>query len=236
MIPMSYSFCFFILLFFCYSFIGYILEIIEVYRVSHSIVFSRGFLIGPYLPIFGFGAILMIYILEPYKNDYVVLFVLGLVICCLLEYFTSLIMEKIFKLRWWDYSDMRFNINGRVCLETGVKFGLGGIIIVKFFNPILISILSLIPYKIVIILGVIISIIMITDFIISNYTILQLKLDLSFFKEKDCTIRIKKEIMDSILKYQFFHKRLFKAFPNITRNKYVVELQRIVEKSIKKSD
>ena len=236
MIPMSYSFCFFILLFFCYSFIGYILEVIEVYRVSHSIVFSRGFLIGPYLPIFGFGAILMIYILEPYKNDYVVLFVLGLVICCLLEYFTSLIMEKIFKLRWWDYSDMRFNINGRVCLETGVKFGLGGIIIVKFFNPILISILSLIPYKIVIILGVIISIIMITDFIISNYTILQLKLDLSFFKEKDCTIRIKKEIMDSILKYQFFHKRLFKAFPNITRNKYVVELQRIVEKSIKKSD
>ncbi len=236
MIPMSYSFCFFILLFFCYSFIGYILEVIEVYRVSHSIVFSRGFLIGPYLPIFGFGAVLMIYILEPYKNDYVVLFVLGLVICCLLEYFTSLIMEKIFKLRWWDYSDMRFNINGRVCLETGVKFGLGGIIIVKFFNPILISILSLIPYKIVIILGVIISIIMITDFIISNYTILQLKLDLSFFKEKDCTIRIKKEIMDSILKYQFFHKRLFKAFPNITRNKYVVELQRIVEKSIKKSD
>jgi uncharacterized membrane protein len=212
------------------------LEVIEVYRVSHSIVFSRGFLIGPYLPIFGFGAVLMIYILEPYKNDYVVLFVLGLVICCLLEYFTSLIMEKIFKLRWWDYSDMRFNINGRVCLETGVKFGLGGIIIVKFFNPILISILSLIPYKIVIILGVIISIIMITDFIISNYTILQLKLDLSFFKEKDCTIRIKKEIMDSILKYQFFHKRLFKAFPNITRNKYVVELQRIVEKSIKKSD
>ena len=70
----------------------------------------------------------------------------------------------------------------------------------------------------------------------TNHRILQLKLDLSFFKEKDCTIRIKKEIMDSILKYQFFHKRLFKAFPNITRNKYVVELQRIVEKSIKKSD
>ena len=232
----SYSFSFYLLidLFFIYSVIGYITEIMSIYRFTHKVILSRGYLIGPYLPIFGLGSILMITLLEPYKNDLFVLFVMSLVICCLLEYFTSLLMEKIFKLRWWDYSEKMFNINGRVCLENGVMFGLGGVIIVKCVNPFLLQGLMSLPVTVVIISGMVVSCIMIADFIVSTYTVLQLKVDLSAFKEKDSTVRIKKEIIDSILKYQFFHRRLFKAFPNITGNKYVVEFEKMSKKREKR--
>ena len=91
------------LFFFLYSVIGYIAEIAFVSIKTKKIVFNRGFLIGPYLPIYGFGSLILILFLRRYEEDPVVLFVLGAVFCTTLEYFTSLIMEKIFKLRWWDY-------------------------------------------------------------------------------------------------------------------------------------
>lgn len=190
-------------------------------------------MIGPYIPIFGIGSILMSYFLTPYKNDLIALFVLCLTICCLLEYFTSLVMEKIFKLRWWDYSQKKFNINGRVCLEYGVMFGFGGIVIVKFINPLLIDILLSLPSLFVITFGFTVGFIMLTDFLISTYTLLQLKIDFNVFVEKDSTIRIKKEIMNSLQRYHFFHKRLFRAFPNILNNKSMLELFNVSEKSAK---
>ena len=217
--------------FFIYSVIGYISEVISVYRNTHTIVFSRGYLIGPYLPIFGIGAVLMFSLLEPYKNDFIALFVLSLTVCCLLEYFTSLLMEKIFKLRWWDYSHKSFNINGRVCLENGVMFGLGGIIIVRFVHPILLKyFLSLSPLFVTI-FGFSVGMIMFIDFLFSTYTIQQLKVDLNIFVEKDSTIRIKREIMKSLQRYYFFRKRLFKAFPNILKNKTILEFFKLSEKN-----
>ncbi len=220
-------------IFFIYSFLGYVTEVLSVYNSQHAFVFSRGYLIGPYIPIFGIGSILMSYFLTPYKNDLIALFVLCLTICCLLEYFTSLVMEKIFKLRWWDYSQKKFNINGRVCLEYGVMFGFGGIVIVKFLNPLLIDILLSLPSLFVITFGFTVGFIMLADFIISTYTLLQLKIDFNVFVEKDSTVRIKKEIMNSLEKYHFFHKRLFRAFPNILKNKSMLELFNVSEKSAK---
>ena len=220
-------------LFFIYSFIGYVTEVLSVFNTQHSVVFSRGYLIGPYLPIFGFGSIFMFSFLEPYKNDVVALFVLSVTVCCLLEYFTSLIMEKIFKLRWWDYSQKKFNVNGRVCLEYGVMFGFGGIIIVKVVHPLLLNCLLSLPSLFVIMFGFIVGIIMFIDFIIPTYTLFQLKIDFNVFVEKDSTIRIKREIMNSLQRYHFFHRRLFKAFPNILKNKTMLELFDFSEKSSK---
>ena len=142
-------------------------------------------------------------------------------------------MEKIFKLRWWDYSQKKFNINGRVCLEYGIMFGFGGIVIVKFVHPLLVDILLSLPSLFVITFGFTVGFIMLTDFIISTYTLLQLKIDFNVFVEKDSTIRIKKEIMNSLQRYHFFHKRLFRAFPNILKNKSMLELFNVSEKSAK---
>lgn len=93
------------MIFFIYSVIGYFCEVLGIFVSSGKVNFSRGYLIGPYLPIFGFGSLIITFYLSKYSNDLIALFILGSFFCCLLEYLTSFFLEKIFKLRWWDYSE-----------------------------------------------------------------------------------------------------------------------------------
>ena len=93
---------------------------------------NRGFLLGPCCPIYGCGCILLNLLLHNYTNNILVLFILTMFTCSLLEYITSFLMEKIFKLRWWDYSQMKFNINGRICLETMTPFSILGVLTIVF--------------------------------------------------------------------------------------------------------
>ena len=218
------------MIFTIYSFIGYVVEILSISRKSHKINLSRGYLIGPYLPIFGLGGVLMTSLLGKYKDDIIVLFIMSLTICSLLEYFASLIMEKIFKVRWWDYSDRLLNINGRICLENGIKFGIGGVLLNRYFHPLLLSFLDSFPDALLMTLGTIMFIIIFADFLISTYTILQLKIDLSVYTDKDSTTRIRREVLESVRKYRFFHRRLFQAFPNLSENKKTSKFQKLIEK------
>ena len=130
------------LLFFIYSLLGWIAESIYV-SIKEKKFVNRGFLIGPYCPIYGFGSILMILYLTQYKDNFVTVFLLGIFICCLLEYMTSYLMEKIFKARWWDYSDKKYNLNGRICGENALLFGLGSIVIIYLLNPFIERFISL---------------------------------------------------------------------------------------------
>jgi len=227
---MYYSFCFLVLIFFIYSFIGYVVEITSISSKTHKLNLSRGYLIGPYLPIFGFGGVFLTSFLSKYKDDIIVLFIMSLTVCSLLEYFVSLVMERIFKLRWWDYSDRLLNINGRICLENGIKFGIGGVLLNKFFHPLLVTFLNSFSVNLVYILGTILFVIMFLDFLISTYTILQLKIDLNVYTDKDSTMRIRREVLESVKKYRFFHRRLYQAFPNLTENKGVSKFKKLVEK------
>ena len=136
-----------VILFFIYSVMGYLIEIISVSITEKKLTLSRGYLIGPYLPIFGCGGLGGALFLSKYKNDIVNLFVLSVAYSCTLEYITSLVLEKIFKLRWWDYSKRKMNLNGRISLETGVAFGIFGIIIVCFIQPFLVYLLSFLTKK-----------------------------------------------------------------------------------------
>ena len=86
-------------MFMAFAFVGYIVEIIDVYIEKHRLMFSRGFLIGPYIPIYGIGALIMYLFLSRYKDDYFVLFTTSMLICSFLEYMVSYAMEKIFHLR-----------------------------------------------------------------------------------------------------------------------------------------
>ena len=97
------------LLFLIYSIAGWLIETIGEIFKSGKLV-NRGFLIGPYCPIYGYGVILITFLLSKYKDDVFLTFVLAMVICGILEYLTSYLMEKIFHARWWDYKRMRFNI------------------------------------------------------------------------------------------------------------------------------
>ncbi len=89
---------------------------------------NRGFLNGPYCPIYGVGALLFIFGTNYIENP-ILRFLAGAIIACALEYVTSWALEKIFKARWWDYTPRRFNLNGRICLEGFLVFGIAAVVI-----------------------------------------------------------------------------------------------------------
>ena len=139
-----------------------------------------------------------------------------MIYCCTLEYLTSYILEKIYGLRWWDYSDKKYNLNGRINLVTGIKFGISSIFIIEVFNPLIYKILGIIPESILVIISIFLASIIILDTIISSYTIAKLKINTKKYYKKDATEEIKEKVIQSLKKYRGFYIRLFHAFPNIT--------------------
>lgn len=123
----------YVLCFIVYSFIGWVYEV-GLYIVRDKKLVNRGFLNGPYLPIYGFGAVFVILLFGNMKNI-PALFLASAVISCILEYVTSYVMEKLFNARWWDYSDYPFNLNGRICLYGALVFGALSVLLVKFIHP-----------------------------------------------------------------------------------------------------
>ena len=230
-----YDFMYLFLMFFFYSILGYIIEIVFCAIVTKKFNASRGYLFGPYLPVFGFGTIIMVNLLDKYKDDIFILFILSMVICSVVEYFTSLLLEKIFNLRWWDYSHESFNINGRICLKVGVLLGLGGVIITKYFNPLLTKFLSTYNENIIIIVGSIFFIIIILDAFISTFLISKLKIDSKKYLNTDATDVVKKQVLVTLRKYNVFYKRMLKAFPHINLNANIIKLKEFMEEQMDKT-
>ena len=136
----------YISLFLIYSFIGWLTEV-SAFLISDKKFVNRGFMVGPVVPIYGTGGILITLFLTRYYNEPVTLFCMAVIVCSILEYFTSYLMEKLFKTRWWDYSNKKFNINGRICLSNLVLFGIMGLVMIYLVNPFLINILNKIEYE-----------------------------------------------------------------------------------------
>ena len=122
---MEYSIATYFLYFLIIAICGWMMEVTLQLIQKHKFA-DRGFLIGPYCPIYGCGALLITLCLTGLKEHPVGLFSTAILVCGVLEYATSYIMEKLFHARWWDYSDCKFNINGRVCIETIIPFGILG--------------------------------------------------------------------------------------------------------------
>ncbi len=203
----------YLLLFMIYSIIGWILEELNTLIVLKTKFINRGFLIGPYCPIYGYGSMFMIIFLDKYIHDPIALFTMCFISCGILEYFTSLIMEKIFKTRWWDYSDKKFNINGRICLETLILFGLGGLIIMYLVNPFIMSIISLIPFTVIKVLSLILISIYIIDNIVSFKIILNFK-QVTTNLIKDNTEEISNMVRNILNNKSYLYRRLVNAFPD----------------------
>ena len=116
-------FCFAVLLLLAYSFLGWCGEMVYCSIGQRRLCEKRGFLNGPICPIYGHGAIVVLLALDGGCDSPVLTFFLGAVLTSLVEYVTSYAMEKLFHMRWWDYSRYRFHINGRVCLLNSTLFG-----------------------------------------------------------------------------------------------------------------
>ena len=146
---------------------------------------NRGFLIGPYCPIYGWGGLIITIYLTQYKNNILTVFFLSVVICSILEYLTSYLMEKIFKARWWDYSERKFNLNGRICGENALAFGTVSIVVLYGLNPLIEKLLSHINEKALLIITIIGLIIFISDTITSCKIVSKLKTTVKIQKDSD---------------------------------------------------
>ena len=204
------EFIIYFFLFFLYAVLGWIVEITYVYLLDKKLI-NRGFLIGPYIPIYGSSAIIMILYLNQYKENPLTVFLLGVVICSILEYITSYLLEKIFNARWWDYSNLKFNVNGRICLKNSCLFGILGLILIYLINPLFIKLLPEMNTTWLYVIATFCFIIFVIDCILSFVIVFKTKDRLKEFN-LDATIEIRK-LVDAKIKRRYLHNRVFNAFP-----------------------
>lgn len=173
---------------------------------------NRGFLIGPYCPIYGWGCLAIIIIVGQNTSDILSVFLKSILICSLLEYFTSYFMEKIYNVRWWDYSNKKFNINGRICLETMMPFGLLASLIIYVLHPAVIKLVNLLSPESLVIIASILFVIYIIDNIVSTYILFKIKGKIKS-ERKDNTEKIKQYIEKWFQDNTVLYRRIKNAFP-----------------------
>ncbi len=226
-----YNICLYFFMFYCYSIMGWFVECIASSIRQKKIVHDRGFLIGPYCPIYGYGAMYMYFFLNRYHDDLVILFVMTIVGTSILEYLTSYFMEKIFKARWWDYSQLPFNINGRICLTTSLSFGILGVAFTYIINPNFLFIAKKIPKMVLIVISTILFILFVIDTLLTFSIMAKLKKNLSNIK-KDSTTDIDRQVKEILSKNTFYLTKLFNSFPKV---KFSFPIGEQILSSIKKS-
>ncbi len=215
---MKYSIAIYFLYFIILAMLGWMMEVTLQLVQKHKFS-NRGFLIGPYCPIYGCGGLLITLTLSNLSNHPIALFSTAILICGVLEYLTSYLMEKIFNARWWDYSKNRFNINGRVCLETIIPFGILGLVLIYIINPFIFGQLSKVPENVLNIIAIIVAALFLLDSIISFVVISNVrKATKKFDKEnpKDSTDEISKKVREFLRGKSALNRRLINAFPELT--------------------
>lgn len=148
-------------IFIIYAFIGWCAEV-SFAAVDSGKFVNRGFLNGPYCPIYGCGVVIVVAVLTPIKESLFILFLGSMLLTTVLEFLTGFILEKVFHNKWWDYSDKPFNIMGYVCLKFSILWGLACTFIMKVLHPSIYKFITIIPH----VLGIILLSIIMTAFFI----------------------------------------------------------------------
>lgn len=165
---MEYGFYDLFLIFIFWGVAGWLVEVVDM-RIEAGEFQNRGFLQHmPFCPMYGLGMAFASVFLNGVKDSYLILFAFGMIFCSILEYIVGGILEKMFHSKWWDYSHMRFNIKGRVCLRNAILFGFGAIIIFRFIEPMIERMISWIPLNVRGLIIVAFSIVFIADLAVSS--------------------------------------------------------------------
>lgn len=221
-----------IIIFWIFSVLGWLLEELA-FLIEDKKLVNRGFLIGPYCPIYGTGSIVIILLTQNINNP-ISIFIVSLISCSIIEYITSYLLEKIFNIRLWDYSNKILNIKGRICLRNILAFGILGVIVSYIIYPYLINILESLTIKTNIILFLVISVITIIDITLSFNIMSKLQITIKDNIKKhintDNTDEIKK-LMHNIIKQNYLLKRIIQ---NIEYEKYIYKIKENIKKIIKR--
>ncbi|MBQ7641923.1 MAG: hypothetical protein IJS83_05585 [Acholeplasmatales bacterium] len=243
------------LFFIIYAFLGYICEVIYVFIITKKIT-NRGYLYGPLVPIYAFGALLIMIPLTEFEfgkfitDRWYLVVIIGFLLPTLLEYLTSYFMEKIFHMRWWDYSDKFLNINGRVCLRNSTMFMALVVLVVYLINPFLSMIINyvmniqILAYILAIVLFIVLSVDM-TLSTIKHINISKIIIKLEELKEKANDFReLKKEelsnkIDEAKIKFDSYLDNVKDKLNNISikypslkviKNKKLISLKELINK------
>lgn len=234
----SYSLLQWIFFFYIYCFVGWIIES-TIVSIEQKKFVNRGFLRGPFLPIYGFGALVILFVTLPVKENPVLAYLFGMIGCTILEYFTGWLMESILKMKYWDYSNQKFNMQGRICLTCSLFWGFLSLFLTYGLHKLIEAVILKIDVKSTFIFVIIISLYIISDTIYAFYTafdvnkllerITIIKVELEQLKtqltekvessERAATILkkiqdLKNELSTTLNKINFFNRQLIKAHPN----------------------
>ena len=167
---------------------------------------------GPWCPIYGFGAVFISLLLSRRAEDPLAVFGLAILICGILEYSASYMLEKIFHARWWDYSTKKFNLNGRVCADTLLPFGLLGLLLVYAITPVMFSCFDLLSETMIQIICLSLSLLFLADITISTTTLVKIRVHAGKLNG-DSTEKITNEVRSVLAEKSALVRRIMRAFP-----------------------
>lgn len=212
--------------FIIYSFVGFIIETIYGLLTEGVIESRQSMLYGPFCCVYGLGAICLICMPKQAKKNNWTLFGAGFIIGSIVEYLISWIGDCIFHVKWWDYTDLAFNINGRVCLIFSIFWGILTVLLNKSINPKVDEMIDKIPVKKINTITMVLIIFMFIDFLISSfalkmfYTRLVYNYDLEvqgieeYYEEYLSMYKENQELRD-LVDTLFSDKKMLKTFPNL---------------------
>ncbi len=215
----------YILLFFFYSAAGWCLESLYC-SIGERRFVNRGFMTGPLCPIYGTAALVMVILIyNPYKDNPLAIFILGIILCDIVEYITSYLMEKLFSARWWDYTYEFMNIGGRICLKHTLYWGVISIIFVKTIHPAVDNLYNKIESRYLIVILIVVMTVFIIDLINAvrkalDVRKLQMKINKLTKTLSDELSIIKSTVED---KYTLIQKVVIKQTDKLTQLKYQLD-------------
>lgn len=174
-----------------YSFAGWILESVSKTIAQRKFV-NSGFLNGPFCPIYGFGAVIMLLCLSFLKENSILLFIAAFFVLSIWEYIVGLLLEKIFKTKYWDYSHLKFNIHGRICLKNSLYWGALGVIFIRYLHPLIQTYIEMVPIDILLYTNIIIGIAIIVDLVVSSKQVTNF--NMTSIKLNELTENIKEKV------------------------------------------
>ncbi len=220
--------------YFCWwSVFGWFLEVV-VRTLETGGFENRGFLNGPFCPIYGFGVMIITNLLDPIKHHFVLLYFTSAIICSIVELSVGLLMKKLFHAKWWDYSTEKFNYQGFICMRISLLWGVGSVMVIRIVQPLIAKAVNYIPYMFGnIFAGVIITVVIIdlaatlADIRNFNKKLKQVDYIATLLHDKSIALgeNISEEVLNLNAKYeklsdQIKNSRIFKAFPTMTPLSY----------------
>lgn len=195
-LPMQWLF-----LFYFYSFLGWIWESLYVSVLEKRLV-NRGFMRGPFLPLYGCGGIMMLVVSKPFYENVILVYVAGCFGATLLELLTGIIMESLFKVRYWDYSHKNFNFHGYTCLESTLFWGVCTVVFTHFLQLPVEKVLLAIPYRIMTIVTLVLTVYISCDFMIAFKTALDLRDVLVYMDRAKAEMQRMQKRLDVIIAFR----------------------------------